>query len=68
LKTGVLVFLELLCQKSRRFLGIVIAMYNRDHAAPHFHAIYCEQEITVEIVTGGVNGSFTGRALAHVQE
>jgi hypothetical protein len=23
-----------------RFLGIVIAMYYRDHAPPHFHAIY----------------------------
>ena len=51
-----------------RFLGIVIAMYYRDHAPPHFHAIYGEYEVTVEIAAGGVNGSFPGRALAHVQE
>jgi hypothetical protein len=26
------------------FYGIVIAMYYRDHHAPHFHAIYAEYE------------------------
>jgi hypothetical protein len=51
-----------------RFLGIVIAMYYRDHAPPHFHALYGEFEITVEIATGSVNGDFPRRALAHVQE
>ena len=51
-----------------RFLGIVIAMYYRDHAPPHFHALYGEYEVTVEIVTGSVNGEFPKRALAHVQE
>jgi hypothetical protein len=51
-----------------RFLGIVIAMYYRDHAPPHFHAVYGDHEITVEIATGAVNGSFPARALAHVQE
>ena len=35
-----------------RFLGIVIAMYYRDHAPPHFHAIYGEHEATVNIETG----------------
>jgi hypothetical protein len=51
-----------------RFLGIVIAMYYRDHAPPHFHAIYGDYEITVEIATGVVNGSMPQRALAHVHE
>lgn len=51
-----------------RFLGIVIAMYYRDHGPAHFHAIYGEFEITVEIESGKVNGDFPKRALAHVQE
>lgn len=51
-----------------RFLGIVIAMYYRDHAPPHFHAIYGEFEATIEIATGVVNGDLPRRALAHVQE
>ena len=51
-----------------RFLGIVIAMYYRDHAPPHFHAIYGEHEATVNIGTGELNGSLPSRALSHVQE
>jgi hypothetical protein len=51
-----------------RFLGIIIAMYYRDHAPPHFHAIYGEFEVTVEIGSGTVNGQMPRRALAHVQE
>jgi hypothetical protein len=51
-----------------RFLGIVIAMFYRDHAPAHFHAFYGEFEITVEIDTGVVNGRFPRRALSHVLE
>ena len=51
-----------------RFLGIVIAMYYRDHGPPHFHAIYGGFEVTVEIESGNVQGSFPPRALSHVQE
>ena len=51
-----------------RFLGIVIAMYYRDHAPPHFHAIYGDFEITIEITSSQVNGDFPKRALAHVLE
>jgi len=51
-----------------RFLGIVIAMYYRDHAPPHFHAIYGEYEIVVDINTGVVQGSFPRRAQSHVIE
>jgi hypothetical protein len=51
-----------------RFLGIVIRMFYRDHAPPHFHAEYGEFEITVEIESGEVNGKFPRRALAAVLE
>ena len=51
-----------------RFLGIVVAMYYRDHPPPHFHAIYGDAEITIEIETGKVSGGFPKRALAHVLE
>ena len=30
-----------------RFLGIVIAMFYRDHEPAHFHAVYGEYEITL---------------------
>lgn len=51
-----------------RFLGIIIAMFYRDHAPPHFHAIYGEYEITVEIESGIVNGRFPKRALKLIFE
>jgi uncharacterized protein DUF4160 len=51
-----------------RFLGIVIAMYYRDHVPAHFHAYYGDYEITMDVETGLVNGLFPSRALAHVQE
>ena len=51
-----------------RFLGIVIYMYYRDHAPPHFHAEYAEFEITVDIQSGAVTGKFPTRALNLVME
>ena len=51
-----------------RFLGIIIAMFYKDHAPPHFHAIYGEYEITVEIHSGVINGRFPMRALGLVLE
>jgi hypothetical protein len=51
-----------------RFLGIIIAMYYNDHPPPHFHAIYGEFEVTVEIVSGAVQGNMPGRPLGLVQE
>lgn len=45
-----------------RFLGIIIAMYYRDHAPPHFHAKYGQYEMTVEIETGKTEGQFPKRA------
>jgi hypothetical protein len=51
-----------------RFLGIVIAMYYRDHLPAHFHAVYGEYEATIELESGKVNGKLPPRALAHVLE
>jgi hypothetical protein len=51
-----------------RFLGIVIAMFYKDHHPPHFHAIYGEYQVKVEIETGVVEGRFPKRALRHVIE
>ena len=45
-----------------RFRGIVIRMYFRDHVPPHFHAEHGENEITVEIETGMIEGKFPRRA------
>lgn len=56
------------CQKISRFLGIVIGMFYREHGVAHFHAVYGEHEITMEIETGVVHGHFPGRALRLVQE
>ena len=51
-----------------RFFGIVIGMFYRDHAPPHFHARYGEFEVTVGIEDGVVKGEFPKRALRHVME
>ena len=51
-----------------RFLGIVIAMYYREHGPPHFHAVYGDREITVDIDTGNVRGEFPPRAHSAVLE
>lgn len=51
-----------------RFLGIVIAMFHREHNPAHFHAYYGDFMITVEIETGKVRGKFPRRALTHVLE
>lgn len=49
-----------------QFLGIVIYMYWRDHAPPHFHAFYGDFEIIVTIEGGVVEGKFPKRALRAV--
>jgi len=43
-------------------------MYYNDHKPPHFHAIYGEQEITVDIQTGMVQGRMSRRAINMVFE
>ena len=51
-----------------RFFGIIIYMYWRDHVPPHFHAKYQDQEATVAIETGEVEGELPRRARAMVEE
>jgi hypothetical protein len=51
-----------------RFLGIVIGMFPREHQPPHFHAVYAEYQITVDIHSGVVHGDFPKRALRLVLE
>ncbi|MBP7709443.1 MAG: DUF4160 domain-containing protein [Rickettsiales bacterium] len=51
-----------------RFLGIVIAMYHRDHNPPHFHAKYGKYEIEVFIESRTHKGDFPKRALEAVFE
>ena len=49
-----------------RFLGIVIGMFYREHGVAHFHAVYGEHEISVEVETGRIHGDFPPRALTLV--
>jgi hypothetical protein len=52
-----------------QFYGIAVYMYYRDHAPPHFHAIYGEHEAEVEIGTAAVlAGKLPRRALALVSD
>ena len=51
-----------------RFFGILIFMFWREHNPPHFHAKYGDEEVTIEIESGKVNGSMLKRALNLVQE
>jgi hypothetical protein len=51
-----------------RFLGIVDYMNWADHPLPHFHARYGDYEVTVEIETGIVRGTFPKRAMRAVLE
>lgn len=51
------------------FFGIVIQMFWREHAPPHFHAMYAEFEVEIDIRTLEVlRGSLPRRALALVIE
>lgn len=51
-----------------RFLGIVIGMFYSEHGVPHFHAVYGEHEVSVEIESRRVHGTFPRRALRLVLE
>jgi hypothetical protein len=46
----------------------VIGMLYREHGVAHFHAVYGDHEISVEIETGRVHGHFPQRALNLVLE
>jgi hypothetical protein len=51
-----------------RFFGIIVFMNYNDHLPPHFHARYQDQEITVEIESGIVQGTMSRRALRMIFE
>ncbi len=51
-----------------RFYGIVVYMLWGDHAPPHFHAKYQDDEVSIEILTGKVTGSMSKRALRMLEE
>ena len=51
-----------------RFLGIVIYMLYNEHNPPHFHAQYGDYDISVEILSGVVDGKFPKRALSMIME
>ena len=51
------------------FYGIVIQMFWRDHAPPHFHALHAEHEVLIDIRTLEIiEGAFPRRALSLVLE
>ena len=51
-----------------KFFGIVIYMYWKDHAPPHFHAKYGDDEIVIEIKSGKISGNMSNRAIKMIQE
>lgn len=55
--------------KVSEFFGIAIYIYWRDHAPPHFHAVYGEHEAVVNIRDLGLaSGKLPARALGLVME
>jgi hypothetical protein len=52
-----------------RFYGLRITMNYADHAPPHFHATYGDDEAQIEIATGEIiGGSLPRRAAALARE
>jgi hypothetical protein len=51
------------------FYGILIQMFWGDHSPPHFHALYAEYEVLIDIKTFEIiRGTMPRRALALVLE
>lgn len=51
------------------FYGIIIQMFWDDHAPPHFHALYAEHEVLINITTLEIiKGNMPRRALSLVLE
>lgn len=51
-----------------RFYGIIISMFGNDHNPPHFHAIYNEYRVLIEIETGEIlQGSIPSKQLKYIQ-
>ena len=52
-----------------RFFGIIITMYYKDHAPPHFHARYASEKVAIAIGSLVVlQGRLKPRALGLVME
>ena len=51
-----------------RFFGIIVYMYWREHAPPHFHARYQDEEISVQIESGLISGHMSATAIALIQQ
>ena len=52
-----------------RFFGISIYMYAKDHFPAHFHAIYGEEEVMIDIRRKAIiSGKISGRALKLIIE
>ena len=51
-----------------RFFGIVVFMHWREHPPPHFHAKYQDQEVSIEIDSGYVEGNMAPKALALIEQ
>ena len=45
-----------------RFLGIVTGMFHREHGPPHFHAVYAEHKMAVDI---GLLSNLTGHTTTY---
>ena len=50
------------------FFGIKIILRFIDHNPPHFHAIYQQDKVVVEIENGKVKGEISERALRMILE
>ncbi|MEO7427939.1 MAG: DUF4160 domain-containing protein [Acidimicrobiales bacterium] len=48
------------------FYGIVVYMYWRDHAPPHFHAIYAGEEAQIRIDDGSILAGSLPRTAANL--
>jgi hypothetical protein len=52
-----------------RFFGIVVRMFHREHAPPHFHAEYGDDEVLIDIDDLSVyRGALSPRAMGLVLE
>jgi hypothetical protein len=51
-----------------RFFGIIIQMFGNDHNPPHFHAVYNEFRVLIDIETGNlIEGEMPLRQLKYIQ-
>ncbi len=51
-----------------KFFGITVYMFWKEHAPPHFHTKYGDDEMIVEIESGKTTGSMSKRAIRMIQE